>query len=157
MMASCSIFLFEHDLFGKPLHTFPDHALSFCSSMIVSENRSTLPDHALGWLPDRDDVGSRLAVFRDRLVGEEYPVPVAMADHPLDRVGQEPGRIRILKLKLPGPLQVNPGNINRLFEQSRQRTVHRALLCHRTRNAKSGSYFATPIDLPRYPSKEFEP
>jgi hypothetical protein len=20
-------FLFEHDLFGKPLHTFPDHAL----------------------------------------------------------------------------------------------------------------------------------
>src|SRR5258708_4238766 len=23
-----SIFLFEHDLFGKPLHTFPDHALA---------------------------------------------------------------------------------------------------------------------------------
>jgi hypothetical protein len=22
-----SIFLFAHDLFGKPLHTFPDHAL----------------------------------------------------------------------------------------------------------------------------------
>jgi hypothetical protein len=25
-----SIFLFEHDLFGKPLHTFPDHALADC-------------------------------------------------------------------------------------------------------------------------------
>src|ERR1700751_6040967 len=25
---SCSRFLIEHDLFGKPLHTFPDHALS---------------------------------------------------------------------------------------------------------------------------------
>src|SRR4051794_6638737 len=25
--SSRSIFLFEHDLFGKPLHTFPDHAL----------------------------------------------------------------------------------------------------------------------------------
>ena len=24
---SRSIFLFEHDLFGKPLHTFPNHAL----------------------------------------------------------------------------------------------------------------------------------
>jgi hypothetical protein len=35
---SCS--LFEHDLFGKPLHTFPDHAR--CLSMICSENRYTL-------------------------------------------------------------------------------------------------------------------
>jgi hypothetical protein len=23
-----AIFLFAHDLFGKPLHTFPDHALA---------------------------------------------------------------------------------------------------------------------------------
>jgi hypothetical protein len=29
---SCS--LFEHDLFGKPLHTFPDHALTVCSAII---------------------------------------------------------------------------------------------------------------------------
>src|SRR5437762_14264846 len=26
--ASADHFLFEHDLFGKPLHTFPDHALA---------------------------------------------------------------------------------------------------------------------------------
>src|SRR5947207_10566679 len=26
--SSRSNFLFEHDLFGKPLHTFPDHALA---------------------------------------------------------------------------------------------------------------------------------
>jgi hypothetical protein len=31
----------EHDLFGKPLHTFPDHALDFCLSMIFSESRCT--------------------------------------------------------------------------------------------------------------------
>jgi hypothetical protein len=47
--------LFEHDPFGKPLHTFPDHALehdvirlkrhralALCLSMIFSENRFPL-------------------------------------------------------------------------------------------------------------------
>jgi hypothetical protein len=34
--------LFEHDLLGKPVSTFPDHALSFCLSMIFSENRYPL-------------------------------------------------------------------------------------------------------------------
>jgi hypothetical protein len=30
--------LFAHDLFGKPLHTFPDHALSvFSTSLIQNE------------------------------------------------------------------------------------------------------------------------
>jgi hypothetical protein len=37
------LYLFvEHDLFGKPVPTFPDHALSFCLSMIFSENRYPL-------------------------------------------------------------------------------------------------------------------
>jgi hypothetical protein len=27
--------LFEHDLFGKPLHTFPDHALAVPASLAV--------------------------------------------------------------------------------------------------------------------------
>jgi hypothetical protein len=29
--------LIEHDLFGKPLHTFPDHALAFLRHPPVSE------------------------------------------------------------------------------------------------------------------------
>ncbi len=29
LISSRSIFLFEHDLFGKPVPTFPDHALMF--------------------------------------------------------------------------------------------------------------------------------
>jgi len=34
------ISFFEHDLLGKPVPTFPDHAL--CLSMIFSENRFPL-------------------------------------------------------------------------------------------------------------------
>jgi hypothetical protein len=29
-VTSCSSSLFEHDLFGKPVSTFPDHALVAC-------------------------------------------------------------------------------------------------------------------------------
>jgi hypothetical protein len=29
--------LIEHDLFGKPLHTFPDHAPAYCLRMIFSD------------------------------------------------------------------------------------------------------------------------
>jgi hypothetical protein len=28
--------MFEHDLFGKPLHTFPDHALAPAGNRIVA-------------------------------------------------------------------------------------------------------------------------
>jgi hypothetical protein len=34
--------LVEHDLFGKPVSTFPDHALYLWWSMIFSENRYPL-------------------------------------------------------------------------------------------------------------------
>jgi hypothetical protein len=35
--------LFEHDLFGKPLHTFPDHALAANSSRgFVNEKTGAL-------------------------------------------------------------------------------------------------------------------
>src|SRR5579883_92121 len=37
---SGSCFWLEHDLVGKPLHTFPDHA--FYLSMVSSENRFAL-------------------------------------------------------------------------------------------------------------------
>jgi hypothetical protein len=37
--------LFEHDLFGKPLHTFPDHALDFTS------REDHLPVGARTWSP----------------------------------------------------------------------------------------------------------
>ena len=49
------LFLFEHDLFGKPLHTFPDHAL------IIR------PDHER---PDRDHVAIAvaLAAIAERVV-----------------------------------------------------------------------------------------
>jgi hypothetical protein len=34
--------LFEHDLFGKPLHTFPDHALEQLQSVIRIHRRRGL-------------------------------------------------------------------------------------------------------------------
>jgi hypothetical protein len=40
LMLEIGPLLSGHDLFGKPLHTFPDHAL--VSGMIFSENRCTL-------------------------------------------------------------------------------------------------------------------
>jgi hypothetical protein len=40
-----------HDLFGKPVSTFPDHAgARFCEHGLLGKPVSTFPDHALGWL-----------------------------------------------------------------------------------------------------------
>jgi len=54
-------FLFAHDLFGKPLHTFPDHALERMTYLriviplyllfehdLFGKPLHTFPDHALG-------------------------------------------------------------------------------------------------------------
>jgi hypothetical protein len=38
--------LVEHDLFGKPASTFPDHALA--EHDLFGKPASTFPDHALG-------------------------------------------------------------------------------------------------------------
>ena len=37
--SSRSIFLFEHDLFGKPVPTFPDHALAIIGATIARLRR----------------------------------------------------------------------------------------------------------------------
>jgi hypothetical protein len=42
MGLSRSVSLMEHDLFGKPVSTFPHHALDLCWSMISSQNRYPL-------------------------------------------------------------------------------------------------------------------
>src|SRR6201982_4188326 len=39
VIASRSHLFVEHDLFGKPVSTFPDHALASCLGMIFSQNR----------------------------------------------------------------------------------------------------------------------
>jgi hypothetical protein len=40
-------FRFEHDLVGKPVSTFPDHALVSFEHDLVGKPVSTFPDHAL--------------------------------------------------------------------------------------------------------------
>src|SRR5579872_2402178 len=50
LVESSSLFnsLFEHDLFGKPLHTFPDHALGYCFDAFSSrEPVSTSLENAI--------------------------------------------------------------------------------------------------------------
>src|SRR3984893_2365147 len=40
--------LFAHDLFGKPLHTFPDHALECSRMQFVEANGAKIPSIGLG-------------------------------------------------------------------------------------------------------------
>src|ERR1700680_4538345 len=40
---SSVVFLFEHDLFGKPVSTFPDHALAYHGRLGEVENRRNSP------------------------------------------------------------------------------------------------------------------
>jgi hypothetical protein len=65
--------LFKHDLFGKPLHTFPDHALGYASC--VTTDRHTLgiattrtPNENLTAAADAVDllVHHNVVAFRDR-------------------------------------------------------------------------------------------
>jgi hypothetical protein len=54
--------LFEHDLFGKPVSTFPDHALIFCFDAFSSrEPVSTSLENAIASLPGLTRQPIRLA------------------------------------------------------------------------------------------------
>src|SRR5215468_10749095 len=66
---SCSSSLFEHDLFGKPVSTFPDHAL-ITRRLLGNRRRRIGRDRDRGTrlqleLPDRDDAIPGLHAFQD--------------------------------------------------------------------------------------------
>jgi hypothetical protein len=44
--------LIEHDLFGKPLHTFPDHAQNKTARLLVADGRLWSPQVYGGMTPE---------------------------------------------------------------------------------------------------------
>jgi hypothetical protein len=50
---------FEHDLFGKPLHTFPDHALACFEAMVRAATALFLSLFATPFAPETVDVRGR--------------------------------------------------------------------------------------------------
>jgi hypothetical protein len=58
-----ALFLVEHDLFGKPASTFPDHALGVKHDLF-GKSVSTFPDHALR--VKHDLFGKPASTFSDR-------------------------------------------------------------------------------------------
>jgi hypothetical protein len=65
----------EHDLFGKPVSTFPDHALALWWSTILSENRVPLFRIML-WVARRTDETKKKSVGRVAL-----PRPALLQEH----------------------------------------------------------------------------
>jgi hypothetical protein len=58
--------LFAHDLFGKPLRTFPDRALDSCLTRFLSANREPLrPKTRLAECAESPAVLLRLAIFTE--------------------------------------------------------------------------------------------
>jgi class 3 adenylate cyclase len=76
--------LIEHDLFGKPLHTFPDHALAVSEEVVLADDRverrlaAILSADVAGYsrLMDTDEVGTLRGLTERREVLDKL-----IADH----------------------------------------------------------------------------
>src|SRR5258708_25792426 len=68
--SSRSVFLSEHDLLGKPVPTFPDHALLLSEHDPFGKPVPTFPDHAL-LLSEHDLLGKPVPTFPDHALDAE--------------------------------------------------------------------------------------